>query len=153
VIATLGGDELVFGDDDEIPFLFRTVIAGQLQRCPGFHIKLFQARITEDISNQNFHSAHLRYLLNVIDANGHSTAYQYDNVNNLLTVTDAAGKITSYGYDGSNNRVSFTNANGNTTTYDYDSLNRRTKVTDLCVDNTPSDCEINGLTRPRCWAD
>lgn len=66
----------------------------------------------------------------VTDAKGHKTRYDYDEVNNITTVTDALGHITRYTYDANNNRTGLIDANGQMRTYAFDALNRLISITD-----------------------
>ncbi|HMM97477.1 MAG TPA: DUF6531 domain-containing protein [Anaerolineales bacterium] len=64
----------------------------------------------------------------VTDANGHTTAYQYDNLNRLIQKTDPLNHNWSFAYDALGNRISTTDANGLTTLYSYDSARQMTGI-------------------------
>ncbi|NMD72144.1 RHS repeat protein [Bacillus sp. DNRA2] len=65
-----------------------------------------------------------------VEANGSTTIYSYNEVNELISVTDAKGFTTTYQYDGEGNITEVTNAKGDKQKYDYNQLNSLTKVTD-----------------------
>ena len=60
----------------------------------------------------------------VIDANGNTTAYEYDELNRLTRITSPMGNETQFNYDGLGNITERTDPNGNTTSYGYDVLNQ-----------------------------
>jgi len=65
-------------------------------------------------------------LSSLLDAENHTTSYQYDERNKLFTVTDAnvpAG-VTQYDYDSNGNLKKIKDANGNATAYTFDSFDR-----------------------------
>lgn len=64
----------------------------------------------------------------VTDANGHTTAYQYDNLNRLIQKTDPLNHNWSFAYDALGNRISTTDANGLTTLYSYDAARQMTGI-------------------------
>ncbi|UCD81624.1 MAG: RHS repeat protein, partial [Desulfobacterales bacterium] len=60
----------------------------------------------------------------VTDFNGHTTTYDYDQLNRLILVTQPGGAATRYGYDGHGNLASVIDAENHETTYVYDDLGR-----------------------------
>lgn len=61
------------------------------------------------------------------DANGHATAFEYNNLGRLLREIDPLGNQTSYAYDAKGNLTAKTDANGATIRYTYDALGRLVK--------------------------
>jgi len=66
--------------------------------------------------------------IKVIDAEGSTTNYLYDERNLLYQVTDAKNSITEYTYDLNGNLQQIKDAKGNATAYEYDNFNRLTKT-------------------------
>jgi len=66
--------------------------------------------------------------LAVLDANGHTAAFDYDLLSRVVEERDALGNTTVYGYDPVGNRVSLTDATGFTTSYVYDEINRLAEI-------------------------
>lgn len=64
----------------------------------------------------------------VTDANGHTTTYQYDNLNRLVQKTDPLDHSWLFAYDALGNRTSTTDANGQTTLYSYDAARQMTGI-------------------------
>jgi RHS repeat-associated protein len=71
------------------------------------------------------------------DANGHSTRFEYDELNRLTRQIDALGGVSSITYDAVGNIVAQTDELGRTTRYAYDSRDRQTQITDA----------LNGITK------
>jgi len=79
-------------------------------------------------------------LTEMIDADGHITYYNYDELNRLVQtirksggVTDVVNPtdaVTAMVYDADNNVLSSTDPNGNTTSYSYDAVDRRVTSVD-----------------------
>ncbi len=92
----------------------------------------------------------------VIDANGHETIYDYDDLGNLLKLTSPDTGVDSFTYDGAGNIKSKVNAKGDTTHFTYDLVNRPTHIdypgADLDVTFT-YDQNPNGLNRLSSFAD
>ncbi len=68
-------------------------------------------------------------LVSVTDPLGHSTRYEYDDLNQLTKIIDARAGETRFAYDAVGNLLSLTDPVGNMTTYLYDGLDRVTRET------------------------
>ena len=66
--------------------------------------------------------------LAIIDANGHTTTFGYDELNRLVSQTDPLGNATTYVYDAVGNQLALTDALGFTTSMSYDPANRLTLI-------------------------
>ena len=62
------------------------------------------------------------------DGNGHTTTYEYDELNRLVKTKDAVGCSTIYRYDPVGNGITGIDGNGKFTYYKYDPLDRVTKI-------------------------
>jgi YD repeat-containing protein len=62
--------------------------------------------------------------LTILDANGHTTGFEYDPLSRMVEQRDALDNTTVYSYDLVGNRVSLTDAMGFETSFAYDELNR-----------------------------
>ncbi|PDV97794.1 RHS repeat-associated core domain-containing protein [Candidatus Chloroploca asiatica] len=65
-----------------------------------------------------------------LDAEGGTTSFGYDRVNNLIAVTDANGHTTTSAYDGLNRLVRITNPEGHAVSFAYDQLDNLIRLTD-----------------------
>src|SRR5262249_15829994 len=64
------------------------------------------------------------------DALGHTTSYQYDNLNRLLKTTFVDGSAISYTYDLFGNQTSVIDQRGNALTKTYDTYDRLAQTKD-----------------------
>jgi len=70
-------------------------------------------------------------LTSVVDPNGNTTAYAFDDLGRLLQQNSAVTGTTAYAYDAAGNLVSSTDANGSVVTRAYDALGRVTQETSV----------------------
>ncbi len=68
----------------------------------------------------------------------------YNLLNQAIQITDAEGNSTSFEYDASGNQTKITDAKGNITKNQYDSQNRLTKTIDALGGETSYQYDING---------
>jgi RHS repeat-associated protein len=69
-------------------------------------------------------------LLNVIDSENHTTAYQYDAFNDLIQLTDSASHISTMAYDNLGHKLSMHDVDRSDSTYSYDALGELLSQTD-----------------------
>ncbi len=85
-------------------------------------------------TSQNGHTRTLRYqgslLSEIIDFNGHSTHYSYDDYNRMIQERYERGTEVSYRYDAVGNLLEAAGEEGNRLFYEYDELNRLIRETD-----------------------
>lgn len=72
----------------------------------------------------------LARIIESVDANLDSTAFDYDVNSNLTTITDGNLNATSYAFDGLDRLVSFTDALSGVTSYDLNDLDQNEGTTD-----------------------
>ena len=80
-------------------------------------------------------SSHYEYdsngnVINYTNPRGFSTLYSYDTHGNLIAITDAVGNVTTYSYDLAGRILNYTNARGFSTTYTYDNNDNILSITD-----------------------
>jgi RHS repeat-associated protein len=85
----------------------------------------------------------------LIDAQGNSTTYVYDERDLFWKVTDALGNVTEYTYDGNGNLKEIKDANNNITIYQYDNFDRliKTIYPDSSYEEYTYDANSNLLTK------
>ncbi len=76
-------------------------------------------------------------LVEVQDANGHVTSYEYDDLSRLTREIDPLLHAWEYSYDAVGNLISSLDANGYTTLYGYDALNHLVEI------NYADDAEVD----------
>jgi len=81
-------------------------------------------------------------LINLTDAEGHTTDYIYDGDNNLVQVHDADGQNTMYNYDVLGKLSSAILPNGTFNAYEYDELGRLAVKHHIIADAESSPCDF-----------
>ncbi|MEJ5315275.1 MAG: DUF6531 domain-containing protein, partial [Anaerolinea sp.] len=67
-------------------------------------------------------------LIQVQDANGHITTFEYDSLDRLVKIIDPLGQVTEMGYDAAGNRRWLRDASGQETAFEVDALHRLTNI-------------------------
>jgi RHS repeat-associated protein len=78
------------------------------------------------------------------DALGHTTSYQYDNLNRLIHTTFADSSTVSFAHDSFGNQTGITDQRGHTLTKSYDAYDRLTQLTDPNGGVTQFSYDTNG---------
>jgi RHS repeat-associated protein len=83
-------------------------------------------------------------LLNVIDSENHTTAYQYDAFNDLTQLTDSVSHISTMAYDNLGHKVSMHDVDRGDSTYSYDALGELLSQTDANHQTTTFTYDVLG---------
>ncbi|MCK4365664.1 MAG: hypothetical protein KAW45_06410 [Thermoplasmatales archaeon] len=83
--------------------------------------------ITAYTFNYDFSS---RIITSVTDANGHTTAYEYDDCDRVTQIIDPLGKMEIYLWDADNNVIMFADKDANTWAWDYDEWGNPLQIED-----------------------
>lgn len=83
-------------------------------------------------------------LIQVTDASGARTRFEYDALNHVTKIVDPLAGETTFTYDGNGNLLTLTDAHGNTTAWTYDTLDRVATRTDPLLRQDTFTYDLNG---------
>ncbi len=104
------------------------VIENQIEGVPSDNQTNVRTEYSYDVNGNR---------VSILDGNGHSSYFSYDELGRLIEQRDALNHVWSYSYDALGNQVAATNPNGFSIYQTYDAQNR------LKVINYPNDPDVS----------